>query len=881
MTAEPSSSDSVQQAFEYLRREAIDAHLAGDGMRVLHICTVALDRIDRLSTSGTHSISLSDVRWVFFLSLYWMLDEWLTYDINDALKHVATDDVSSTDVKLIRFILTTLEVPLNFDAVDELKVVPTEWLLQRSRECDDVAAITMAVELKWYEDPESPAWRELTTEWLERCPRPSLLEMELRRTVQRLDIQAQLRIDGRLPEDKLLHGDTNREQNLLIEAWRLYYEAKFVELDDLVEKIVALVAVESPVYPAFFRVLHFSRFERRSKESQFVSLSRRNYVESRQPALVCQLLRDGRFDSSYSDLARQGFDDGLRSNRFTCFRMAMLNQLHALRSWDIGGWMFAERQRSQALLELCDRGHAEFATDGIIALRNALSIPEPDKYPHFDKAIRVLDTLPDRERTSFVRNLLASPRIAWVSARRVLDELSDAIPDVDLPDVAAWYVRLDLDEVHGRGTHTYLQMWGKVLLRMRDPVGVIDILKPALAVKARNPICWDMLHGTFIAAITKGTALTAQQILSTLLDAPCNDHHFNQYRFSILANVVRRRSEFGEPCLVWMRRYAEERQDQYELFQLRNLATSDETPKDDPTFREWLRKGIAGSCNTLLAETGNRRHFGTLAYHAMMQSVTWQQPEPDLVKALIDIVNAEHVLYVNKDDPIRCLAVLASVGPTAQTETILGVAAGWLDHGITGKDMGQRGPLASFQFMGMGKDQAATPFAHLLDALAERHCGLIGRRLAKWILVEGIRRPPQLAFHTIRTALHLSIGMRAEDEALSMALLGIAEAAAHIAFSAEPRVAVNGFRTLVLNDAPHADLAAWLSSTAGELCIEMWQQRLVEASRLPDPSARQAVAFTIFDWEKSAIPLPACLREVRERLANDCRLRVRSAISGE
>lgn len=881
MAAELSSPSSVHQAFDYLRREAIDAHLAGDGMRVLHLCTVALDRIDHLQPSGAPSLNLGDVRWAFFLGLYWMLDEWLTYDVNGALKHLTTDDLSNWDVKLIRFFLTTLEIPLNFESVDDLKIAPTEWLRQRSRESEDVTALTLAVELSWYEDARSPAWRELASQWIERCPKPSLLETELRRIVQRLDLQSRFRLDGCLPDDEEVPTDTNREQRLLIKAWRLVYEAKFAELDAMVSEIVALIPVESPVYPAFFRVLHFSRMRRNSKESQFVSLSRRNYVESRQPALACQLLRDGRFDSSYADLARQDFPDGIRSRRFACFRMAMLNQLHALRSWDIGGWLLGERQRAQALLELCHRGYTDLAKDGILALRNGLDVPKPGEYPHFDKAIRVLDTLPEEDRTSVVRDVLASPRIALIAARRVLDELSDAIPDVDLPDVAAWYVRLELDEVHSQGMHTHLEKWGEILWWAENAADLVDILKPALAVKARNPACWDMLHATLASAIIKGTAHSAQEILSSLLDTPWPRHDFNRSRFSILSYVVRRRTEFAERCLAWMKEYAEERQDQFQLFQLRYLSSNDEAPKDDPRFRDWIRESVVESCRSRLAETSGPQHFGTLAYHAMMQTVTWDKPEPDLVNALTDLVDAEHVLYVNKDAPIRCLAVLASAGPKSQAEDIVRAAIRWLDHGIPGRDMGDRGPLASIQFTGMGEDQAAAPFAHLLDALAERHCDLIGHRLAKWIMIEGVRRPPRLASRTIRTALHLSIGMMKKDEALSIALLGIAEAAAQIAYSTEPTTAIDGFRSLVLNDAPHPQLAAWLSSTAGALCIEMWQQRLVEASRLSNPSAREAAAFAIRRWEKSTITLPASLRMVREQLTNDCRLRVRAAICGE
>lgn len=878
MTFQPCSPDSLRQAFEYLRHEAIDAHLSGDGMRVLHLCTVALDRIGHLPRPDGVPMNLGEVRWVFFLGLYWMLDEWLTYDVNGALQHLVTDDVTIWDLKLIRFSLTTLEIPLNFESVDELKAASADWLHQRSRESDDVSALTAAVELAWYEDARSHAWRELADAWLNRCPPSSLLATALSRTIQRLNIQSRLRVAGQLPADQLLPDEIIQSQKLLIRAWRLYYEAKFDELDTLVGEIIARIPVESPIYPAFFRVLHFSRIHRESKESQFVSLSRRQYVESRQPALVCQILRDKRFESNYADLARHGFPDHLRSKRFTCFRMALLNQLHALRAWDIGAWLLGEFQRGQALLELCDRGQVEFARDGIIALRNSQSVPKPAEYPQFDKSIRVLDALPEDDRRSLVCNLLASPRIAWVSARRVLDELSDAIPETEFLRVAEWYARLEIDDFHSKGVWTHLEVWQEIFPRAQDAAELIDVLRGALVRKAARPVCWDSLHGTFVTAILHGRAHSAREILAVLLDTPCNEHHFNRYKFSILSNVAQRRKQFADLCIPWMKEYAEQRQDQVELFHLRQQFSIEPSPVDDSAFRSWIRERLVEFCNGRLAETGGTQHLGTQAYHEMMRVITWPDSETNLTRALIDLVRAEHVLFVNKNDPLRCLAVLAANGPNTQAEDIARVAMDWLENGVVGKHMGERGPLSAFHFNGAGEVEAA--LAYLLETLAERHCSLVGDRLSKWIMVEGIRRSSKLPYRTIRTALHLSIGMRQKDEALSIALTGIAEAVAQVGFSTDPGTTIFGFRSVILSDAPHPDLDAWLSSTAGKLCMEMWQPRLVEGARLSDPTAREAVALTIRRWEKSAIPLPACLIEVRERLGKDCRLRVRAVFRG-
>ena len=75
--------------------------------------------------------------------------------------------------------------------------------------------------------------------------------------------------------------------------------------------------------------------------------------------------------------------------------MAMLNELHALRNWDIGGWILGERQHAQVLLELTAHGDIRFVKSGILAvLRNSLGVPKRGEYPHFDRAIELLDASP-------------------------------------------------------------------------------------------------------------------------------------------------------------------------------------------------------------------------------------------------------------------------------------------------------------------------------------------------------------------------------------------------------------------------------------------------------------------------------------------------------
>src|SRR5436190_1533747 len=119
-------------AFEYLRREAIDAHLAGDGMRAIHACVVALERIVRSNrTKEPLNLKAGSLRWAFFLALYWMLDDWLLYEIMGALKDSPAELLNDNDRKIVDFVRSYLKFPLTQSTV-ELKSTILRSLSLRS-----------------------------------------------------------------------------------------------------------------------------------------------------------------------------------------------------------------------------------------------------------------------------------------------------------------------------------------------------------------------------------------------------------------------------------------------------------------------------------------------------------------------------------------------------------------------------------------------------------------------------------------------------------------------------------------------------------------------------------------------------------------------------
>ena len=875
---------STLSALRYLRGHAIDAHYSGDGMQVLHHCTVALNRVvDNSTTDGAERIALSSVRWAFFLGLYWLLDDWFLYIIEKAIKSVVSDEPSEHhqhDLSVVQYLFTTLQTPLQYHSPATLLALPPEYLAARAADAEDLGALSLAVEVAWYQSPTSGEWAELVEKWAQHLPDDALLRKELILLSSRLKAQTSLLLGAAATNaNEPDSSDWPQEQQWLMKGWQLYHNCAFDELDLLLSELTPRLDTEGPAYPLFFTLFHWSRMYRKEREEQCLSLSRRNLVVSRQPASVFREVLGDRFAEPYSTLARKGFPDGAAHERLNAFRIAMLVQLHGLRSWDIGAWRMGEAHRAQACLELGARGDVNFAREGVIRAVRSNTIEDPGKYPHLDVCVQLLDALPEKQRAEVVTELLASPRNNWPSVHRVLKQLSDAIPVDLLEEAATWSARFELDEFHSRHAITYLDFWHIILQWAPNAEDLVAALLPALVKDASNPACWRFLHNEFISAIVKGSENVARELVARILDVSCEQRNWNEHRFSILYNVAKECPPLRETCIPWLQEYVQTGDDaEYQQYLLRNWERDDEGPVNDSHFREWLRRSILAYCDKCLQEKGPYS-IGGVAYHRMVRDVTWPRGDRELVDRLIAVADAEHVPFLNKVDPIACIAYLAKAGTKVQAKRIARAATRWLDEGIKGHDIGIGGPLSVAQMFGAGADSVLHPLMLLVEVFAEQYPDVLGRPLATWVLTEGLRRPAGVVAEIVRIALNLSIYFQDDDSALSLALVGTAEAVAHSTFGSEAAKAVAGFRSVVFPKACPASTHKWRTSASGRLCMDMWARRLCEGAQLPNPSARREVALCIRDWRQADTIFPGALVNLDEQLRKDPRLRVRSVLN--
>ena len=531
MTDEPRGQpgNPLQQGFEFLKTRALAAHSAGDGFAVNHVCQLALHslrhRVQAVPPGAIRGLDLVDVRWVFFLWLHWLLDYDLLLGEGGRLwlvplvDRLAGSPPGTHDRVLLSTLFATVENPLSPAPTEPLLTLPDDWLALRSYATEDVSALSLAVEFAWYTNPAGDAWRQLVATWHEKCPAPSPLAGTLQALEQRLETQATLGIGGEQGQLKARATSTVAGEAAVFErCWRAFLDCEWDLLASLIKKLGVSTQVNTNEYFRLFGLIHFSRSFREQPDPQFLSLSRRWYGASRLPSQVFNDFRSHSLTRNSLKLYQQAHPVQGAYERWKCLVLAMLGQLSALRSWDLGRWYGAVSQQSDAHLELARFGDPMHAMYGISSAVLALRSIEEGKNPQADEAIQLLDRLPPGSLTDLVRWLLARRPVEWWSAFQVVSYLSDAIPEPMLPEVARWSNDLSLSCKRLMGMSiTYLGFWEKILRFVPRAPELVEVLRPAILQECTRPRSWHFSAGTLTDCLTTATMERSQEIAGCLV----------------------------------------------------------------------------------------------------------------------------------------------------------------------------------------------------------------------------------------------------------------------------------------------------------------------------------------------------------------------------
>lgn len=887
MASEAESPSSIRAGLEYLREQAFEAHLGGNGSRVVFLSTIALRTIERLET---HDLLFSEYRWTVFLGYYWMASDDFHYVAAKAVER-SKGDGEDSDGQLAEFLHDHIHRPPVEPAALQGPSLSDEWLDQSKGDPACSAAVSLAIEIAWYASPLTSEWEVYAKTLISDIGERSLMGASLQRLVARLRVQRNICLTGEeVTSDEILACTYSQKQRVIAEGWKLFFSGDHGALDELLSRTASAIRTTDIEHASFFYLSHFSRISRRSQEDQFIALERVRDATSSQPSRTVAARREELFLRNYHKLANQGFSKDSGTARWACLTASMLSQIGALRDWHLGEWITSHRNFFEIVTELASHGYPKQAKDGLVGLVASLHLPTVGKHPHVDHAFNLLDSLPATERCEFVSRLLSLPYNADYAAMQALARLSDAIPPEQLLPVAEWTVATEERNASDKFWKVDVEWWGDLLYCANNASELVAALKPLLLKKASEQYSWEDLETTLTASIMKGSDEDSREILASLLETRINPSlvSFDGSRETIVVNVAKNKSMLAQTCINWMQERTGKSRENFTAKWLRLIAKHIDhdwdKPFDDPAMREFLDKEVQETCDKRLAETGNSFSLYSRVYHASLEECSWPAPADALVEKLVETIEAEHVPYANKFDLLVCLGVLAAKGPSSQASLIGTHARKWLESGIPGRDVAGNGlgPLSTFRFSGMDRETINPGLWRLVTDVASNTDDLDSiQGLAEYSLSTGLRAPNNAVKQAFALALTLSLRASQQDKPLASSLAAIAESLAMRAGGKHMSSLLHAFHHITISKRAANGIIecreVWRETEARALTETFWSLRLQELAKSASAPVRRSVAAVTAEWMQLPDEIPVDLKNTLDLLSKDSRMTVRHA----
>lgn len=872
------------EGLRFLAQEAKEAHLAGDGIRVLHHCRVAFDYLGRQSRSkALGDLTIEDVRWCFSLALYWAFGDYEFMVIHQLLKAIPSRDAAQCDGNVLSYVLSLLDNPFSAQPTAELIALPQAWLALRSDENADIALLTLAVELTWTRDPFGDSWQEMAKKWGEGADAESALAVSLRQLLERLRYQTYLTL-GKWPT-RCGPEDTSPDVPPLAEAYRLFTECNWETLDGLIRRQVPRIRIEDPSYIALFNLIHQTRFYRGSGDDQLVSLSRYNLSASHQPMQVYLGLRQRSYLDHSLQLARVRGSGGGAGDRVATFRLGLLAELSALRAWDLMAWRYAVGEQAQVALELAAQrfdaaAEIHFAKLGIVHAVKALQCDEKDE--RFQRAVERLDAATTEDREEVVRNLLSAHPAEWADAYVALRLISDAIPETLLPDVAQWSVGLETTGRRVRSQRcTWLGFWGDILGYVPFTSELVVILKPALELACRTPTAWHEIAEGLHKALVGGPLEIAVELMNTMVAHPLKDQPFSRQRWGTIFNACANRGELRDRFLPWLRDGAGGDAT------LRNHVRRMESgfpagPIEDVELRESLMREASQFVAAINhPKTGPFSMFAGLSQQPF-SFVTWTDAQIPFVNELAKAIDTANALPGEKLCLFQVLAAIVQTGSDGVVDAVARNAIRWLAGSVPYFDPHSKysGPLSIFTFSGGGPEMLERGLWWLGHALLRRQSEVVRGVLTTRVLQKGSYVSSDVVDIAFAVMIHLALTAPLATMPTSMAIVGMSEALTAVAAPSDLGRLIRTFAALLEGD--DVSVGRLGDNDVGRMLLECWARRLPIMAQESSAEVRAAVARVLRVWSRlpatfSWVSVPQQIAACLEDLKSDARARVRCA----
>jgi hypothetical protein len=884
---EKKSDSAIKHALAYLRAKAIAAHRLGDGLLVSHLASTAIQRI-RTEASGIADKRLQGehLLWAFVLGLYWTVDDHFDYLVEQALSSCPKEGLSAANRALVSMLNEIIKRPnTKHDWTKFTFPTPDDW--QPSDSGEDTITVqligyTFLIELTWYEDPESEMWRKL----LEICKTACESKEQVNEFLIlefRLLSQASL-FSGQISDAAGVQEQLSEIEVELLHGWEQLFRSDYDALDQILSKVRPKIGIESSLYPNFFSLAHQTRFHVMDAEDQFVSLPRYRYAVSRQPAHVIADKRENAAIEATKELAIANFSINASSTaRWTRFRMAMLLQLQALRSWELGDFFRGLKIRGEAQVELAKFSDPSMVLDGYFDLLLSQGTTQLEKSEFHKQQFKLADATTDAQRSNFLTKILKLPKRFWPGVADVIAALSDAIPDSSIPQLVEWsLVAEDSGQIHHFGRHSFLAMWNDIVNFAIDPAGIVRPLAPALIKAARNPILWNDLHDMLCHGINYCTQPDASRVLACLKEGNTRGF-YSESRFSIAYNSLELKPDLAPEAIEILQAEMRDDPTPYKWLLLKKFSDKFDFAKPSSTSKKDLRSRILAFLEQRSNPDGPTISMGGSQFAKEMNFYDWRRSDKELTELLCAFVCNEKVFFTDKVDMLMCLGILVEHGPKRQGRFIVECCFKLLSSSIPGRSFGfeNQGPMSHLRY---NSNIIPTLYRLLIDAIRagiKENRSVVATGVLDWLPTVGIPERAEFAPRIIRLLLSLTLVHASHDGNLALVLVGHVESVFAAAIIKNPVGSVFTFHDVMFGEGCST---LWKDTKPTDLwrrtLLSQWSNHLKRLSNHIEPDVRRVTAEAIIKWTNAELEFSEELMAVVNRLDQDARSRVRKVARG-
>jgi len=735
------SSERKKAALSYLSEEVRSAHNEGDGVLVNHLCTIAVEQIGRWIKEGLSDIRVSDVHWALVMPLYWLVDEYMLFPVSEVIKNLQPKNKKEEELlRVLKSVFCLVEQSLDDSAkvIEELIKSKPIWVKYQT-ECEDSALLTLAVELVWWRNPEGENWLTLLNAWsnkLEALVKANLSNLFKRLVLQTSTLYPRFKFD----KEKSPLNELEPIAQDLYQAWESFLDCDYETLDKILRRMVGAISFESSHSLPVFYLHHFTRIQRKNSEAELAGLTRRRLqISSRKEALFVEL-RNLTFYKKLQHLWRDETPSKGATERFHCFRLAMLNQITALRAWDLASWFEAINQQHDAIRELLRFGNQDYAIEfSIRAVQlSALSRSFKKEDGFFNDAVQTIDKAPEESREMLILSLISMRRFMWPSVLDALSLISDAIPEKLFSPVAEWCVNYVNNPIQPFGSETSdaLSLWTNIISYTPHSENICVIIHPIALKVAKTPLSWRSAYEALIEYMINAHSDLAIEVGEKMFEVQIKDENFNSQRWEIIF-----RASLGHPELSqkFKKQLSATAKTPLLEFRLPLLPFTDKRFQltNEEEFRNWCREQVLSLSKEIIDRKSEKKAFGPGFNPRVLVFVDWPKLEKDLITAALTAIKASFVQNHEISALVICLAELIFRGQPTNIELIREDFFQWLNELPAGKRMTEKelgGPLSTFHMAFPGPEDIFVAFCHLVTAISTKDKARVGEKVTNWLL---------------------------------------------------------------------------------------------------------------------------------------------------